>query len=157
MTLEGLNEDFRDLLVLFADAAVEFVVVGAYALAFHGAPRASGDIDIFVRPSIENAQRVVDALRRFGAPLAAAGISDADFAQPGGVYQIGLPPRRIDVMTQISGVTFDEAWNSRATAEVDGRTVAFIGRDALLKNKQAAGRLKDRADVERLRSIKPRS
>ena len=89
MTLEGLNEDFRDLLVLLADAGVEFVIVGAYALAFHGAPRASGDIDLFVRPSPVNAQRVFDALARFGAPLQAAGVTAVDFAQPGA----GLPGR----------------------------------------------------------------
>jgi hypothetical protein len=155
MTLEGLNEDFRDLFVLFVDAGVDFVVVGAYALAFHGAPRASGDIDIFVRPSPANARRAFEALRRFGAPLSAAGIGEADLAQPGAVYQIGLPPRRIDIMTEISGVTFDEAWASRVTAEVEGRSVGFIGRDALLKNKEATGRLKDLADAERLRQTKP--
>jgi hypothetical protein len=109
MTLEGLNEDFRDVLVLFVDAGVEFVVVGAYALAFHGAPRASGDIDVFVRPSLANARRVADALRRFGAPLASSGIKDAD----------------------------------------------FIGREALVRNKEATGRLKDRADVEWLQRLEP--
>jgi hypothetical protein len=155
MTLEGLHEDFRDLLVLFADAGVEFVIVGAYALAFHGAPRASGDIDLFVRPSPDNAERVFAALARFGAPLEAAGVAAADFTQPGMVYQIGLPPRRIDVLTEISGVTFDQAWESRATAEVEGRTVGFIGRAALLKNKQAAGRPQDIADVARLLRIPP--
>jgi len=155
MTLEGLNEDFRDFLVLLADGGVDFVIVGAYALAFHGAPRASGDIDLFVRPTPVNAQRVFDALARFGAPLEAAGVTAADFTQPGAVYQIGLPPRRIDVLTEISGLTFDEAWASRITAEIDGRTVSFIGREALLKNKEASGRPKDVADVARLR--KPRS
>jgi hypothetical protein len=155
MTLEGLNEDFRDLLVLLADAGVEFVVVGAYALAFHGAPRASGDIDLFVRPSAVNAERVFDVLVRFGAPLRAAGVTAADFAQPGAVYQIGLPPRRIDLLTEISGVTFDEAWASRVPAEVDGRTVSFMGRETLIKNKEASGRLKDVADVARLRKIPP--
>jgi hypothetical protein len=154
MTLEGLNEDFRDLLVQFADSGVEFVIVGAYALAFHGAPRASGDIDLFVRPDMANAQRVFDALARFGAPLGSAGIAAADFAQPGTVYQIGLPPRRIDVLTRISGVTFDEAWASRVAAEVEGRTVSFIGRAVLLKNKDAAGRLQDIADAARLRRMK---
>ena len=153
MTLEGLNEDFRDVLVQFADAGVEFVVVGAYALAFHGAPRASGDIDLFVRPSLDNARRVHEALVRFGAPLAASGVAADDFARPGIVYQIGLPPRRIDVMTQISGVTFCEVWESRVPAEVDGRTIGFIGRSALLKNKHAAGRLKDLADAARLREL----
>ena len=107
MTLEGLNEDFRDLLVLLADGGVEFVIVGAYALAFHGAPRASGDIDLFVRPSPANAQRVFDVLVRFGAPLESAGVTAADFTSPGTVYQIGLPPRRIDLLTEISGLTFD--------------------------------------------------
>jgi hypothetical protein len=155
MTLEGLNEDFRDFLVLLADGGVDFVIVGAYALAFHGAPRASGDIDLFVRPTPANAQRVFDALVRFGAPLESARVTSADFTQPGAVYQIGLPPRRIDVLTEISGLTFDEAWASRITAEIDGRTVSFIGREALLKNKEASGRPKDVADVARLR--KPRS
>ena len=155
MTLEGLNEDFRDLLVLLADAAAEFLVVGAYALAFHGVPRASGDIDLFVRPSPANAPRVFAALARFGAPLEAAGVIPADFARPGAVYQIGLPPRRVDILTEISGLTFDEAWASCVTAEVAGRTVRFIGRTALLKNKEATGRLKDAADAARLRQSKP--
>jgi len=155
MTLEGLHEDFRDLLVLFADAGVEFIIVGAYALAFHGAPRASGDIDVFVRPGRANAQRVLDALTRFGAPLASAGVTAADFAEPGVVYQIGLPPRRIDVLTEISGVTFNEASASRETADVEGRTIGIIGRAALLRNKEAAGRPKDLADVARLRRPRP--
>jgi predicted nucleotidyltransferase len=155
MTLEGLNEDFQDLLTLFADAGVEFVIVGAYALAFHGAPRASGDIDLFVRPTPVNAQRALEALTRFGAPVESAGVTRADLSQPGIVYQIGLPPRRIDIMTEISGLTFDEAWASRSTAEVEGRTVSFIGRAALLKNKEAAGRPKDTADIARLRQTPP--
>jgi hypothetical protein len=95
--------------------------------------------------------RVFSALARFGAPLESAGVTAVDFAQPGAVYQIGLPPRRIDVLTEISGVSFDEAWQSRVTAELDGRVVAFIGRTALLKNKEAAGRPQDIADVVRLR------
>lgn len=156
MTLEGLNDDFRDLLIVLADRGVEFVIVGAYALAFHGAPRASGDIDIFVRPSPANAERLFDALARFGAPLGAAGVTAEDLAQPGAVYQIGLPPRRIDLLTAISGLTFDEAWASRVTAEIDGRPVPFIGRAALLKNKQASGRPKDVADLARLRKADPR-
>ena len=153
MTLEGLNEDFRDLLVLLVDSGVEFVIVGAYALAFHGAPRASGDIDLFVRPSAPNAERVLEALVRFGAPVQSAGVTAADLSRPGTVYQIGLPPRRIDILTTISGLTFDEAWDSRTTAEVEGRTIALIGRAALLKNKEAAGRPQDIADVARLRRM----
>jgi predicted nucleotidyltransferase len=150
MTLDGLNEDFRDIVVLFADGGVEFVVVGAYALAFHGAPRATGDIDLFVRPSPENAERVFEALERFGVPLAAHGVAAADFFQPGTVYQIGLPPRRIDVLTEISGLDFDEVSASWVPAVVDGRAVHFIGRDDLIRNKTAAGRPKDIADVARL-------
>ena len=156
MTLEGLPEDFRDLLVLFVDAGVEFVIVGAYALALHGAPRASGDIDLFVRAAPENAARVFAALARFGAPLEAAGITAGDFARPGAVYQIGLPPRRIDVHTEISGVTFDDVWESRMTAEIEGRSIGFIGRTAFLKNKRAAGRPQDVADAARLERIPPR-
>jgi predicted nucleotidyltransferase len=157
MTLEGLNDDFRDLLVELADAGVEFVIVGEFAHAFHGAPRASGDIDIFVRPTRDNAERIVEALVQFGALLASAGINQEDFARPGMVYQIGLPPRRIDLLTEISGVSFEEAWDSREAAEIDGRPVHFIGREAFLKNKQAAGRPKDLADVARLtRRPKPR-
>jgi hypothetical protein len=152
MTLEGLNEDFRDLLCLLADGGVEFVIVGAYALAFHGAPRASGDIDLFVRPSPVNARRLFDALARFGAPLHAAGVKVEDLTQAGAVYQIGLPPRRIDLLTEISGVTFDEAWASRVTAEVEGRTVSFIGRAAFVRNKEASGRPRDVADIARLRT-----
>jgi hypothetical protein len=153
--LEGLNEDFRDLLVLLADAEVEFLIVGAFALAFHGAPRASGDIDVFIRASEANAKRAFEALTQFGAPLEAHGVSADALAQPGMVYQIGLPPRRIDVLTEISGVSFDEAWASRVSAEVDGRTVDLIGREAFLRNKQAAGRPKDLADAARLTKRKP--
>jgi hypothetical protein len=156
MTLEGLNPDFRDLLIQFADRGVEFVIVGAYALAVHGAPRASGDIDLFVRPSPPNAQRVYDALRRFGAPLDAARVRPADFAEEGTVYQIGLPPRRIDLMTQITGVSFDEAWSSRTILQLEGRAVSCIGRSALVKNKEATGRPQDLADVARLRRTEPR-
>ena len=156
MTLEGLHDDFRDLLVLFADAGVEFVIVGAYALALHGAPRASGDIDLFVRAVPDNAERVFAALARFGAPLEAAGISAADFARPALVYQIGLPPRRIDVLTEISGVSFDEAWESRLATDIEGRPIGFIGRAALLRNKRAAGRPQDIADAARLERIPPR-
>jgi predicted nucleotidyltransferase len=154
MTLEGLNDDFRDIVVLFSDRGVEFIIVGAYALAFHGAPRASGDIDLYVRPSVENAARVFEALTQFGAPLASHGVTAADFAREGTVYQIGLAPRRIDVLTQISGVAFDEAWATRVEVDVAGRNVHIIGREAFLKNKLAAARPKDLADVARLNRTK---
>jgi hypothetical protein len=148
--LESLNEDFRDVLRLFADGDVDFMVVGAYALALHGAPRASGDIDLFVRPSPDNAAKVFAALVQFGAPLGAQGVSVSDFARPGVVYQIGLPPRRIDVLTEISGLSFEEANASRELATLEGRAIPYIGREAFIRNKRASGRPKDLADVSRL-------
>jgi hypothetical protein len=154
MSLEALNEDFRDILILFADGEVEFLLVGAYALALHGAPRASGDIDLFVRPSSENAAKVYSQLVRFGAPVSALGITADDLAKPGVVYQLGLPPRRIDVLTEISGLSFDDAWQTRETATLEGRSIPFIGRDAFIRNKEAAGRPKDLADASRLKGPK---
>ncbi len=148
--LDDLNDDFRDLLTALAREGVEFIIVGAYALAFHGVPRATGDIDVFVRPSERNAARLWKALAAFGAPLQSSGVVAKDFEEPGVVYQIGLPPRRIDVMTEISGMSFDEAWGSRVPAEVSGATVFFLGKEALVRNKRAAGRTKDLADLERL-------
>jgi hypothetical protein len=149
---ETLNADFRDLLQCLCGEGAEFLVIGAYAVAFHGTPRATGDLDIFVRPTVDNAARVWRALAEFGAPLRERGVAESDFTEPGMVYQIGLPPRRIDVLTQISGVSFDEAWTSRAEGTVDGFAVAFIGRDALIKNKRASGRDKDLLDVRLLQS-----
>lgn len=146
------NGDFRDIVEELLKAAAEFILIGAHAVAIHGAPRATGDLDVFVRPSSENARRVVAALRSFGAPLAAHGVNEDDFAREGTVYQIGLPPRRIDLVTSISGVGFDEAWASRASLHVDGREVPAIGRDALIKNKRASGRLKDLLDLRALES-----
>ena len=151
MPLSNLNEDFRDVLLELADAEVEFVLVAAFAVAYHGVPRATGDIDVFVRPSPKNATRVFDALASFGAPLARVGVTPEDFETPGIDYQIGQPPRHIDVLTEISGVSFDEAWESRQRVNFEGRKVHFIGRDELLRNKEAAGRPKDLADVSRLR------
>jgi hypothetical protein len=147
----NLNEDFRDLLLEFADGGVEFVIVGAFAVAYHGVPRGTGDMDVFVRPSVENSRRVFEALVRFGAPTESAGVKPEGFEKPGVVYQIGQPPRRIDVLTEISGVSFDEAWATKRAVELLGRSVAFIGREELLRNKEAAGPPKDLADVSRLR------
>ncbi|HXV65052.1 MAG TPA: hypothetical protein VEK15_30435 [Vicinamibacteria bacterium] len=151
MPLRNLNEDFRDLLLAFADGNVEFVIVGAFAVAYHGVPRGTGDMDVFVKASPDNSRRVFGALVRFGAPLESAGVKPEDFETPGMVYQIGQPPRRIDVLTEISGVSFEEAWATRRTTEIQGRSVAFIGRDELLRNKEATGRPKDLADLSRLK------
>lgn len=145
-----LNDDFLDVLAALAEAGVEFLVVGAHALAAHGIVRATGDLDVWVRASPENAVRVVVALKIFGAPLAQHAVTAEDFTRLGTVYQMGLPPRRIDVLTEISGVSFDEAWAARREIVVSEITVGFLGRTDLIKNKRAAGRDKDLADVKRL-------
>lgn len=149
--LHELNPDFRDLLLALAAERTEFIVVGAHALALHGVPRFTGDLDVLVRPTLENAARVWRAFVRFGAPVQTANISAADFAIPGVVYQIGLPPSRIDLLTEITGVTFDDAWRTRESTALEGATIFFLGRDALVRNKQATGRPKDLADVARLK------
>jgi len=149
-TVPPLPRDFRDLLFGFDDEKVEFLVIGGHAVTRHGYLRATFDLDVFVRPSTENAPRVMAALAKFGAPLTAHGVTTADFAKTGTIYQIGVPPCRIDVLTSIAGVTFDEAWASRVNGRIDGRTIAFIGREALIRNKRAAGRPKDIVDADHL-------
>jgi len=146
----GFNDDFLDILRALVESGAEFLVVGAYALALHGVPRSTGDLDVWVLPTPENAQRVLEALEAFGAPIQAHGVTLADFETPESVYQIGLPPRRIDLMTGLSGVEFKEAWNSRIEVEIDGLQVPFLGLDALRRNKQATGRDKDLLDLRLL-------
>ncbi|MFT6395728.1 MAG: hypothetical protein ACJAYU_000470 [Bradymonadia bacterium] len=150
-----LNDDFRDLLHALDEREVDFVIVGAHAMAVHGVARATGDIDILVRATAENALRVVAALRDFGAPLGVHGATVEDFTQLGWVYQMGLPPRRIDLLTSISGVSFDEAWQDRCSVEVGELTLPFIGLAALRTNKLATGRPKDLADVAMLDELPP--
>jgi hypothetical protein len=129
----------------FAAHEVEFLLVGAYAVAVHGYPRATGDIDLYVRPSVENAVRVIAALTEFGAPL--QGVSATDFQVPGIIYQVGVAPGRIDILTAIDGVSWDEAWSGHRVQDVAGLRVPVIGLEALLKNKKASGRPKDLADL----------
>jgi hypothetical protein len=148
----GLNEDFLDMLHSLVESGVEFLVVGAHAMAVHGIPRATGDLDILVRPTPENADRVLQALRLFGAPLEAHGVAREDFTAPGNVYQVGLPPRRIDLMTGISGVDFETARASQVVIEIGSMGIPFLGLDALRRNKTAAGRDKDLVDLELLSS-----
>jgi hypothetical protein len=143
----GLNSDFADLLQELEQAGVEYVIVGAHAMAVHGVPRATGDLDVLIRPTQDNAARVVQALQAFGAPIDAHGVTADDLSTPGTVYQIGLPPRRIDILSEITGVDFDEAWSSRETHEVAGLRLPFLGREALIRNKRATGRDKDRTDL----------
>lgn len=125
-------------------------MVGAYAMAAHGVPRATGDFDVWVEPGGDNAARVYRALLRFGAPLAAMNVTAADLAVRGRVCQIGLPPRRIDVMTSIDGVEFASAWRTRLRGRLGRVRSAYIGRAALLRNKRVMARSNDIADVELL-------
>ncbi len=140
-----MNRDFAEMLAELHAAGADFLVVGAHALAAHGRPRATGDLDIWVRSTPENARRVYAALQRFGAPL--EDLTLADLATPDVVYQIGVPPARIDILTSISGVTFEEGWASRITTAVGELEVPVIGRDRLIQNKRAAGRPRDLADL----------
>jgi predicted nucleotidyltransferase len=149
-----LNKDYREMLQYLSDEGVRFLLVGAYALAAHGFPRATRDIDFFVWASPENASNLVKALERFGAPL--GNVSAADFATEGTVFQIGVGPRRIDIVTRIDGVTFPEAYARRSIIRIEGIDVPVISREDLITNKRASGRTQDLADVERLTG-RPRS
>jgi len=146
-----LNPDFRDMLCALSAEAVDYLVVGAFALAAHGVPRATGDIDIWIRPTVENAERVMRALQRFGAPT--SDISADDLAEPDVVYQIGLPPRRIDLLTAIDGVGFDDAWGRRVPVQLDAElSVDVLSKEDFITNKKASGRPKDLADIDQLES-----
>jgi len=145
-----LNRDFLDMLSAFIVEKVEFILVGSYALAFHGFPRATGDIDLWIRCSDDNAERVWRALTRFGAPLSNLNVND--LTQPGTVFQIGVAPNRIDILNKISAVEFDEAMLDSRTVEIEGLSISVISRSHLIRNKKAAGRPKDKADVAWLES-----
>jgi hypothetical protein len=145
-----LYEEFRDLLVELHNAGARFVVLGGHALAFHGHPRATKDLDVLVEADPDNAKRVYAALAAFGAPLSAFEVGVEDFASYDGILQIGVPPRRIDVINRADGISFDEAVADGETFDIDGCAIPVIGRAALIKNKLAAGRPQDLADVKAL-------
>jgi hypothetical protein len=143
-----IPEDWRAFVELLNSNEIEYLIVGAVALAYHGFPRYTGDLDILIHNTPENAQRLEASLKAFG--LASLGLKAADFTAPHQVVQIGVRPDRIDILTAISGVSFEEAWASRVEDKLAGAPVSFIGREALAKNKRATGRVQDRADLERL-------
>jgi len=143
-----MNQDFVDLLRAFVAHDVRFLVVGAYALALHGRPRATGALDVWVDATPENAQRIVKALADFGAPMAT--ITEADFLRPGPVVQLGVVPARIELLTDLTGLTFEDAWPGRVREAFGEIQVDFIGRDAFIRNKRATGRAKDLGDIEGL-------
>lgn len=145
-----INPDFLDLLCALHDAGARFLVVGAQAMAAHGVPRATGDMDVWVEPTKANADAVWQALKAFGAPIEAFDLSVDDFAESGNVVQIGLPPRRIDLITSIDGVEFPAAWQTRVVTPIADCPVPFLAREDLLRNKRAAARPKDLLDIELL-------
>ncbi len=152
-----MNQDFLDLLSAFNAADVRYLVVGAYAVGVHGHPRATKDLDVRVEASLENAPKIIAALEAFGAPLASLGARD--FEKPGNGFMMGNPPRRIDILTEISGVQFEDAIPRGIRANFDGIAAKVIGFDDLVANKRAAARPQDAADVdalERLRRLRSR-
>lgn len=147
-----LNEDYKEMLQLLSEEQVDFIIVGAYALGVHGYPRATGDIDIWVKPNNTNSRKLYTALARFGAPLEQFEIDD--FAIKGIIFQIGVIPRRIDIITKIDGVTYEEADEDKITVEVEGLMLPVISLKKLIKNKMATGREKDQLDIKTLKKRK---
>ncbi|MGH7579667.1 MAG: hypothetical protein ACREM9_05805 [Gemmatimonadales bacterium] len=146
-----MSGDWTDALAALAEAGARYLVVGAHAMAVHGVPRGTQDLDVWIDPSEENAGRVWRGLAEFGAPLEALGIRREDLSRSGTVIQLGLPPNRIDLLTTISGVPdFEAAWAERVEHAFGGRRVPFLGRATLIRNKRESGRRKDLADLEAL-------
>jgi hypothetical protein len=143
-----VQKDFKELLELFNVHKVKYLIVGGYALAYHGAPRYTGDIDIFVQPERENALCILKALDEFG--FGSIGLKEEDFQLPDKVVQLGYPPIRIDIITSISGVFWDQAYKGREKGEYGDVPVYFIGRKDYILNKRSSGRKKDLADIEAL-------
>lgn len=143
-----LNQDYREMLSILLENKVDFLLVGAYAMAAHGFPRATGDLDIFIRPDAKNAKKVYKALANFGAPMDS--ITIEDFEKPGTIFQIGVIPRRIDVINEIDGVSYEEAEKDKVIVDIEGLKVPIISKPKLIINKKAAGREQDRLDAIRL-------
>ena len=143
-----IQADFKELLELFNDHKVEYLIVGGYALAFYGVPRYTGDIDIFVHPNPGNATRILKALAEFG--FGAIGLKSEDFEFAGKVVQLGVPPVRVDIITSITGVSTEQAFEGNIDGKYGDVSVKYIGRDEFILNKRAVGRKKDAADLEAL-------
>jgi hypothetical protein len=143
-----VQKDFRELLELFNKNNVEYMIVGGYALAFHGAPRYTGDLDIFIRPHSINAQRILRALEAFG--FESVGLTAADFERPDNVIQLGVPPVRVDIVTSLTGISWESAFENRVQGRYGDVQVQYIGREQFIRNKRSIGRQKDLADIEAL-------
>jgi hypothetical protein len=149
--LVKLQNDLSEFLALRNSNGVEYLVVGGHAVAFHGHPRLTGDIDFFVRPTTENGARILNVLNQFGFGQLA--LRPQDFETPGQVVQLGRPPNRIDLLTSISGVEFDGAWQTRVPGQLDEHLINYLGFEALIQNKTASARDKDQLDVKKLLAI----
>jgi predicted nucleotidyltransferase len=147
-----LNEDYKDMLLALFDEKVKYMLVGAYALAVHGYPRATMDIDIWIMPSSQNADAVMSAIHRFGAPL--HNLTKEDLQKDGTIFQIGVAPRRIDIITAVSGLRFEETFARSLSVDIEGIKVHIPSIEDLILNKRASGRTKDLADAEALESLK---
>ena len=143
-----LNEDYRDMLQILLGNEVRFLVVGAYAMSAYGYPRATGDFDIWVDTSPENSSKIYASLTEFGAPL--TDISEQTFTEDGIIFQIGIAPRRIDIITHIDGVRFQDAYEAKKVIEVEGLRIPFLSKEDLIKNKHSTGREIDKLDAEYL-------
>ena len=144
----GLSKDWREFLELLNSRGVDYIIIGAHSLALHGRPRYTGDLDILIRSTPENARLLVDILNEFG--FAASGFKEFDFLKPDQLIQLGRAPTRIDLLTTISGISGDEAFASKVLADLDGIPVFVLGKDALVRNKRAVGRPQDLADIDTL-------
>ena len=147
-----LNEDYKEMLQILLNNKIKFLIVGAYAMGAQGYPRATGDFDIWVEPSPENSKKVYNSLAEFGAPLEQ--INTETFIKKGIIFQIGVVPRRVDILTFIDGVKFDKAYKNKENIEIEGITIPFLSKENIIKNKKATGREKDKLDVKYLRKNK---
>ena len=145
-----LNEDYKEILQILLNNKAKFLVVGAYAMGAYGYPRATGDFDIWVEASAENSKKIYKSLVEFGAPLSS--ITEKTFAEEGIIFQIGVAPRRIDIITRIDGVIFAEAYQTKEFIEIERLPVPFLSKENLIKNKQSTGREKDKLDVSYLKN-----
>ena len=146
-----LNEDYKEMLQILLDNEIKFLIVGAYAMGIYGYPRATGDIDIWVLTSAENSDKIFKALKQFGAPVQQ--INDKTFTEQGIIFQIGIAPRRIDIITQIDGVDFDKAYENRQEIVIENMRIPVVSREDLINNKESTGREKDALDAKELRKI----
>ena len=146
-----MNSDFKDLLRLFADHEVAYLIVGGYAVAHHSQPRFTKDLDLWIEPSPENAGKVAAALREFGIPLIE--VVESDFAQEGLQFAVGVPPSQLDFLTSIPGLVFRECWPERVAAKIGNISVFYVSRSALMVAKQTSARAQDLADLEELKRV----